>query len=253
MSNDFSLEGKAAIVTGGGRGIGRAIAMGLAEAGCDVAVCSRTPAEIEAAAKEIEGMGRKSFAQETDITDSQQLQTLINRTVEEFGKIDILVNNSARSFLRPLMELREDGYDKIMDTNVKALFMLSRECAKIMKEQGGGRIINITTVGAERGGKGLGVYHASKACVKMLTMCMAVEWAEYNINVNCVGPGLTRTEFSRPIWENPDMAKRVASTIPKGRIAEPEEIVGAVIYLASDASSFVTGQSIYVDGGSMAS
>lgn len=253
MNTNFSLEGKSAIVTGGGRGIGRSIALGLAEAGCNVAVCSRTPAEIEATSKEIEGMGRKSFAMETDITDFEQIQKLVNKTKEDFGKIDILVNNAARSFLRPLMELRVDGYDKILDTNVKALFLLSRECAKVMKEGGGGRIINITTVGAERGGKGLGVYHASKAAVKMLTMCMAAEWAEFNINVNCVGPGLTRTEFSRPIWENPEVAKRVASTIPKGRLAEPEEIVGAVIYLASDASYFVTGQSIYVDGGAMAS
>jgi len=253
MSIDFSLEGKSVIVTGGGRGIGRAIALGMAEAGCDVAICSRTPAEIEATAKEIEGMGRRVLAIQTDITDEGQRQNLVSRTKEEFGRIDVLVNNSARSFLRPLLELREDGYDKIMNTNVKALFFLSRECAAIMKEQGGGRIINITTVGAERAGKGLGTYHASKAAVKMLAMCMANEWAPYNINVNCVGPGLTRTEFSRPIWENPEMSKRVASTIPKGRIAEPEEIVGAVIYLASEASSFVTGQSIYVDGGSMAS
>lgn len=253
MSINFSLEGKCAIVTGGGRGIGRAIALGLAEAGCGVVVCSRTPAEIEATAKDIVKMGRRCIAIETDIADFQQVESLVNRTKQEFGRIDILVNNSARSFLRPLMDLREDGYDKIMDTNVKALFLLSRECAKVMKEQGGGRIINITTVGAERAGKGLGVYHASKAAVKMLSMCMANEWAQFNINVNCVGPGLTRTEFSRPIWENPEMSKRVASTIPKGRIAEPEEIVGAVIYLASEASSFVTGQSIYVDGGSMAS
>jgi NAD(P)-dependent dehydrogenase (short-subunit alcohol dehydrogenase family) len=253
MSTNFSVEGKSAIVTGGGRGIGRAIALGLAQAGCDVAICSRTVAEIEATAEEIRGMGRKCLALETDLTNSEQLMNLVTRTKEELGKIDILVNNSARSFLRPLLELNEVGYDKIMDTNVKALFFLSRECVKIMKEQGGGRIINITTVGAERGGAGIGVYHSSKAAVKMLTMCMATEWAQFNVNVNCVGPGLTRTEFSRPLWENPEIAQRVTANIPKGRIAEPEEMVGAVIYLASDASSFVTGQSIYVDGGSMAS
>ena len=253
MSTNFSLEGKVAIVTGGGRGIGRAVALGLADTGCELAICSRTPEELETTAKDIEAKGRKCLAMETDLSDFQQIQKLVEATKEKFGKIDILVNNAARSFLRPLMELREDGYDKIMDTNVKALFFLSRECAQIMKDQGGGRIINITTVGAERAGKGLGVYHSSKAAVKMLAMCMANEWAEYNINVNCVGPGLTRTEFSRPIWENPEMSKRVANAIPKGRIAEPEEIAGAVVYLASEASSFVTGQSIYVDGGSMAS
>ena len=150
------------------------------------------------------------------------------------------------------MELREDGWDKIFNTNCKGAFLLSRAVAKVMMEQGGGRIINITTVGAVRGGAGMGVYHASKAALSMLTKCMAVEWAPYNINVNAVGPGLTKTAFSQPIWANPEVEKSIAARIPKGRLAEPEEIVGAVLFLCSEDSSFITGQSIYVDGGTLA-
>jgi NAD(P)-dependent dehydrogenase (short-subunit alcohol dehydrogenase family) len=150
------------------------------------------------------------------------------------------------------MDLREDGFDKIFDTNVKGTFLLGRAVAKIMKEQGGGRIVNVTTVGAVRGGVLMGVYHASKAAVKMLTMCMATEWAPYNISVNAVGPGLTKTHFSQPIWANPEVERQIVMRIPKGRLAEPGDIVGAVLFLCSDSSDFIPGQSLYVDGGSLA-
>jgi 2-deoxy-D-gluconate 3-dehydrogenase len=150
------------------------------------------------------------------------------------------------------MDLREDGFDKIFNTNVKGTFLLSRSVAKVMMGRGGGRIVNVTTVGAERGGAMMGAYHASKAAVKMLTMCMAVEWASFNVLVNAVGPGMTKTEFSKPIWSNPEMERQIVSRIPKGRLAEPEEIVGAVLFLCSDAAGYITGQTIYVDGGMLA-
>ena len=173
-------------------------------------------------------------------------------TLDAFKKIDILVNNAARSFMVPLMDLREDGWDKIFDTNCKAVWLLSRAVAKRMGEQGGGRIINITTVGAVRGGAGMGIYHASKAALAMLTKCMAVEWAWFNINVNAVGPGLTKTDFSKPIWSNPDVEKMMTQRIPKGRLAESEEIVPAVLFLCSEGTDYITGETIYVDGGSLA-
>jgi NAD(P)-dependent dehydrogenase (short-subunit alcohol dehydrogenase family) len=257
-----------AIVTGGGKGIGRAIALGLAQAGARVVVASRTQTELEAVAEEIRQAGGQALrpgsgqalrrgsgqalAVVTNITVNEQIDNLVETTMAQFGRIDILVNNAARSFLRPLLKLREDGWDKVFDTNCKAVFLLSRAVARQMIEQGGGRIINITTVGTERAERNLAAYLASKAALKMLTMCMAIEWAQYNINVNAVGPGVTRTDFSQPLWGNPDLAKRVVRLIPKGRIAEPEEIVGAVLFLASDASSFITGQTIYVDGGFLA-
>jgi NAD(P)-dependent dehydrogenase (short-subunit alcohol dehydrogenase family) len=240
-------------VTGGGKGIGKALALGLAGAGAKVVVAARTESELEAVAEEIRNGGGEALARVTDVSQSDQVDALVEATVEGFGGLDIVVNNAARSFMRPMLDLREDGFDKTFDTNVKGTFLLSRAAARVMLEAGGGRIVNVTTVGAERGGSMIGVYHASKAAVKMLTMCMAAEWSPHNILVNAVGPGLTRTEFSQPIWSNPEVAKMVTSRVPMGRIAEPEDIVGAVLFLCSEASGFITGQSLYVDGGAMAS
>ncbi len=251
MDVKFDLNGQVAIVTGGGRGIGKAIALGLADAGASVVICSRTQKEIEEVAAEIRRLGGKALAVLVDLTAADQLENLVNTTVKEFGRIDILINNAARSFLRSLMDLREDGWDKVFNTNVKAVWLLSRLTAKKMMEQKKGRIINITTVGAEKAELGMAAYGCSKAALKMLTRCMAREWAQYGINVNAVGPGLTRTDFSKPIWSNPEVAKHVAQGIPKGRLAEPEEIVGSVLFLASEAAAFITGQSIYVDGGTL--
>jgi len=247
----FNLTGKVAIVTGGGKGIGRAIALGLAESGAAVTIAARSQQEIETVAKEIIKMGGKSIAVVTDLTINEQLENVVQKTLSTFGRIDILVNNAARSFLRSLLDLREDGWDKVFDTNVKAAWLLSRIVARQMIEQKSGQIINITTVGAEKAEVGMAAYGCSKAALKMLTRCMAREWAAYGIRVNAVGPTLTRTEFSKPIWSNPEIAKLVTSTIPMGRLAEPEEIVGAVLFLASGAANFITGQSIYVDGGTL--
>jgi NAD(P)-dependent dehydrogenase (short-subunit alcohol dehydrogenase family) len=251
MNVNFDLSGKIGIVTGGGRGIGRAIALGLARAGASVVISSRTQKEIDGVAEEIKKSGGKALAVLTDLTVNDQLENLVQATVKEFGKIDILVNNAARSFLRSLMDLREDGWDKVFDTNVKAVWLLSRLVARKMMEQKSGRIINITTVGAEKAELGMAAYGCSKAALKMLTRCMAREWAQFGIQVNAVGPGLTKTDFSKPIWSNPEVAKHVSAAIPMGRLAEPEEIVGSVLFLASDAARFITGHSIYVDGGTL--
>jgi NAD(P)-dependent dehydrogenase (short-subunit alcohol dehydrogenase family) len=248
----FDMNGKVAIVTGGGRGIGRAIALGLAESGASVVIAARSQNEIEAVAGEIIKMGGKAIAVVADLTVHEQLENLVQKTLSTFGgRVDILVNNAARSFMRSLLDLREDGWDKVFDTNVKAVWLLSRLVARKMAEQKSGQIINITTVGAEKAESGMGAYGCSKAALKMLTRCMAREWASLGIRVNAVGPTLTRTDFSKPIWSNPEVEKLVASAIPMGRLAEPEEIVGSVLFLASGAANFITGQSIYVDGGSL--
>jgi len=252
MARNYDLGGKVAVVTGGGKGIGKAISMGLAGCGAKVVLASRTQQELEKVADEIKGGGGDATPVVTDLMVGEQLDKLVEITMNTYGRVDILINNAARSFLRPLMDLREDGWDKIFDTNCKAAFLLSRAVAKIMGEQGGGRIVNITTVGAVRGGAGMGVYHASKAALTMLTKCMAVEWASLNVNVNAVGPGLTKTAFSQPIWENPEIEQMITSRIPKGRLGEPEEVVGAVLFLCSEDSNYITGESIYVDGGSLA-
>ena len=251
MDYTFNFQGKTVIVTGSGKGIGRAIALGFAEARANVVLCSRTKTELDSVAEEILARGGKVLTIIADITVNEQLDNLVNTTVKEFGRIDILVNNAARSFLRSLMELREDGWDKVFNTNVKAVWLLSRLVARQMIEQKSGRIINITTVGADKTETGMAAYNCSKAALKMLTRCMAREWATLGINVNAVAPGFTRTDFSKPIWSNPDIAKGISHTIPKGKIAEPQDIVGAVLFLSSKASDYITGDTIYVDGGAM--
>ncbi len=251
MGINFNLSGKTAIVTGGGKGIGRVIALGLAKAGANVVVCSRTKAEIDAVAEEIRKQGGRALSVVTDIMINEQLENLVGAAISEFGRIDILVNNAARSYLRGLLDLREDGWDKIFHTNVKAVWLLSRMVVPKMIEQKGGRIINITTVGADKAEAGMSAYGASKAALKHLTRSMAKEWAQLGINVNAVAPGFTRTDFSKPIWSSPELEQVISKLIPKGKIAEPEDIVGAVLFLASDAASYITGITIYVDGGTM--
>jgi 2-deoxy-D-gluconate 3-dehydrogenase len=252
MGDKPDLTGKVAIVTGGGKGIGKAIALGLAEAGAKVMVASRTGPELEATVVEIQHKGGQAAARVTDLSKPEESDALLAATLEAFGTVDIVVNNAARSVLRPLMDIREDGIDKIFQVNVKAPLLLSRAAAKVMMGKGGGKIVNITTVGAERGGPFMGVYFVSKAALKMLTMCMAVEWAPFNINVNAVGPAMTKTDFSKPLWGNPEMHGQLVSRIPQGRLAEPEDIVGAVLFLCSDAAKFINGTTIYVDGGALA-
>jgi len=252
MARNYDLRGKVAIVTGGSRGIGRAIALGLADCGAKLVLAARTQEALEKVVSEIKGNGGEAMRVVTDLMVSDQIHALVEASMKTYGRVDILINNAARSFLRPLMDLREDGWDKIFDVNCKAVFLLSRAAAKIMGEQGGGRIINITTIGAVRGGAGMGAYHASKAALSMLTKCMAVEWAPLNVNVNAVGPGMTKTAFSQPIWSNPSLEQMITSRVPKGRLAEPEEIVGAVLFLCSEDASYITGESIYVDGGTLA-
>jgi len=252
MTIKYDFSGKVAIITGGGKGIGRALALKLASCGAKVVVASRTAEELAAVVAEIKAGGGEAVAQTTDLMFCEQISALAQAAVNAYGRIDILINNAARSFLRPLMDLREDGWDKIFGVNCKAVFLLSRAAAKIMADKGGGRIINISTVGAVRGGAGMAAYHTSKAALNMLTKCMAVEWAPLNVNVNAVGPGLTRTDFSRALWENPEVEQMISAKIPQGRLADPEDIVGAVLFLCSDASAYITGETIYVDGGTLA-
>jgi 2-deoxy-D-gluconate 3-dehydrogenase len=215
-------------------------------------LAARSADELEQVAGEIRQSGGEALACPTDLMHGEQIDALVAKTAETFGGIDFLVNNAARSFMVPLMDLREDGWDKIFGVNCKAVWLLSRAAAGEMSSRGGGRIVNLSTVGAVRGGAGMAVYHASKAALNMLTKCMAVEWAPLKINVNAVGPGLTKTAFSRPIWENPEVEKMVAAKIPQGRLADPEDVVGPVLFLCAEDSRYMTGETIYVDGGTLA-
>jgi dehydrogenase/reductase SDR family protein 4 len=248
----FSLEGKVAIVTGGSRGIGRAIALGFAEAGADVVVASRTAADLEEVAGQIRGLGRRAVAVQADIAVRAEVDGMVRSTLEEFGTVDVLINNAAINIMRPLVELREEGWDKVMNVGLKGYYLCSQAAAKVMMEKRVGNIVNIASTGAVKAAVGLGAYGIAKAGVVMLTQLLAVELASYNIRVNCIGPSLVRTAFSQPMWANPDVLKAIEATIPLGRIAEPEDIMSVALFLASDASSYITGQTIYADGGALA-
>jgi dehydrogenase/reductase SDR family protein 4 len=247
--DDFSLKGKVALVTGSSRGIGKAIAVGLAKAGADVALASRKLPDLEEVAKEIKGLGRKSLAVATHIGRLEEINNLVSRVKDEFGRIDILVNNAATNpTMDQAIDIGERAWDSIMNLNLKGLFFLSQAVAKLMKEQGGGKIINVASIEGITPGI-LPVYAISKAGVIMATKVMAQEWAKYNIRVNAIAPGLTRTRFSEALLSNPDILSVAMMMTPMGRVAEPEEMVGAVIFLVSDASGYVTGQVLAVDGG----
>lgn len=246
---DFSLEGKVALVTGGSRGIGRAIAVGLANSGADIALASRKLPDLEDAAAEIRGAGRKCLAVQAHAGRVDEINNLVTRVAEEFGRIDILVNNAATNpTVDTALDYTERAWDSVMNLNLKGLFFLSQAVAKVMVAKGGGSIVNIASVEGITPGP-LPVYGISKAGVIHTTKVMAKDWAKYNIRVNCIAPGLTKTKFSEFLWSTPEILEHALKETPMARIAEPDEMVGAAIYLASNASSYVTGQILAIDGG----
>ena len=246
---DFSLKDKVALVTGASRGIGEATAMGLAKAGADLAIVSRKLPDLEKVGEEIKKLGRKCLPVQAHLGTLEEINQLVKRVLEEFGKIDILVNNAATNpTMAQAIDVDERAWDSIMNLNLKGLFFLSQAVGRVMREKGGGKIINVSSVAGITPDL-LPLYSISKAGVNMVTKVMAQQWAQYNIRVNAIAPGLTKTRFSEALWKNPDILKLAMFKTPMGRPAEPEEMVGAIIYLASDAASYVTGQIIAIDGG----
>jgi dehydrogenase/reductase SDR family member 4 len=247
--DEFSLKGKVALVTGGSRGIGKEIAIGLANAGADIALASRKLPDLEEVAKEIKATGRKSMAVATHVGRMEEVTSLVAKVKDTFGKIDILINNAATNpTVDQAIDVEERAWDSIMNLNLKGLFFLSQAVARGMRDQGGGKIVNVASTAGITPDV-LPVYSISKAGVIMATKVMAQQWAQYNIRVNAIAPGLTKTKFSEFLWNNKDILPVAMQGTPLHRIAEPKEMVGAVIFLASDASSYVTGQVLAVDGG----
>lgn len=247
----LSLEGKVALVTGACRGIGRAIAMHFADAGADVAVSCRNQPHLEEVSDEIRGLGRKALSVAAHIRKPEELRNLFEKVREEFGRIDILVNNAATNpGIGLMVDLDEKMYGQIMDTNLRGYTLLSQMAGKLMRDQGGGNIINISSVGGVSPDKGLGLYCISKAGIIMLTKAMAVELGDYGIRVNAIAPGLVQTRFSQALWSNEALLKVEMSHTPLKRIAQPEEVARIALFLASEASAWVTGQTIVMDGGS---
>jgi NAD(P)-dependent dehydrogenase (short-subunit alcohol dehydrogenase family) len=246
----FDLHGKTAVITGSSRGIGRAIAEAMAEAGAWVVISSRKEDACESVAAAIRASGGQALAIPCHVGDQAQLQALVEKTREAFGGIDILVNNvGANPTLGPLSELSDEAFDRVMDSNVKSALWLSKLVLPEMAARRDGAVIFLSSIAALRASAGINAYGAAKAALMQVTRGLAAEWGAHNVRVNCIAPGLIKTDFARALWEDEARAQQRIAETPLGRLGEPRDVAGAAILLASEAGSFITGQTIVVDGG----
>ncbi len=252
----FLLQEKTAIVVGGSKGLGKGMATGLAMAGAKVVLCSRTQADLDAAAKEItEKTGNPNVTGiAEDITSIDGINSLVARTVEIYGQIDVLINAAGINIRKPALEFTEEDWDRVQNTQLKYVFFLSQAVARHMKEKGiKGKIINIASLTSQLGLKNMISYCCAKGAIVQMTKAMANELAKDGINVNAIGPGYYETEMTKPLFENPEYRQSLLSRIPKDRFGVADDLMGAAVFLASSASDYITGQVIYVDGGWLAS
>lgn len=246
----FDLTDKVALVTGASKGIGAAMAHGLANFGAKVIVSSRSQESVDAVAAEIRANGGEATGVSCHVGDEQQLQHLFDRTVELYGGVDVLINNAATNpVYAPLDQMDGSVFDKIMGVNVRACHLLANLCFPSMKSRGGGSIVNVASVEGYAPSKGLGLYSVSKAALIMLSRAQGKEWGKAGIRSNALCPGLVKTKFSAALWQNDQIMQVVKGHLPAGRAATPEEMVGLAVFLASSASSYCTGQAFVADGG----
>jgi 2-deoxy-D-gluconate 3-dehydrogenase len=248
--SSFGLEDQIAIVTGASQGIGRTLAISLAQAGADIALVSRTRSDLEAVAKEIEAAGRQALVLPADIQDVSQIRKLVDAVHTTFGKIDILINNAAWTATVEALEATEEEWDQTLDTSLKAIFFASQAVAKIMIQQGRGKIVNIGSTLGRTAFARRSVYGAAKAGVHQLTRALALEWAAKGISVNAVAPCITETPTRRELFERPGYKEwATGQMLPVGRWAQPEDLIGATLFLCSSLSDMVVGHVLMVDGG----
>jgi NAD(P)-dependent dehydrogenase (short-subunit alcohol dehydrogenase family) len=248
------LEGRVALVTGASRGIGRAVALALASAGADVALAARGADQLEAVAQEVTALGGRALALTCDVTDADQVERLLGSVEREFGRLDVLVNNAGGAHtVRPLEDVDGRAFERGIALNLTAVQNTMRAAARLLRlRSDGAAVVNIVSIAAARGIEGMSYYSAAKAAVVGLTRAAAREWGPHGIRVNCLGPGWIETELSRPLREDEDFFARSIDAIPLRRWGRPEEVASAALFLASDASRYVNGTTLYVDGGLLA-
>lgn len=245
----FGLEGKTVLVTGGSRGIGLEIARSLLKENANVVICGRKKEGLDTA---VETLGNPSslFAFQAHIAKEEEVDALFAATLEKFSRVDVLINNVGMNIMTPAVgDIEPVIWSKIIDSNLNATFLCSRKASQLMKTQGSGKIVNISSIAGRKASPGMGVYGVAKSGIEMLTKVLASELASSNVQVNSVAPGMVRTDFSKLFWSSEQLYEQIVQGIPLGRIAEPMDVVNPVLFLASEASSFITGQTIVVDGG----
>lgn len=247
--NEFSLEGKVAIITGASRGIGKAIAETFARAGARLALCSRKPEGLQAAAAEIREFGQV-LAVQAHVGKADDVRNLVAQTIEAYGRVDVVVNNAATNpHFGPVLTADEGQWLKILDTNLLGAVRLIQAVALRMEEQGGGKIINMASVAGLRPSPGMGLYGIGKAALIQLTRQLALELGRHNIQVNAIAPGIIETRFSQVLWQTPQISEPLLANLPLGKFGQPPDVAGLALYLASPASDYVTGAVFSVDGG----
>ncbi len=246
----FSLENKVALITGSTKGIGKSIAERMAEQGARVVISSRNQEACDEVANEINANGGEAIAVACNINYPEQLQNLAQATLDKWGKIDSLVCNAALNpYFGPSQDIPDSAFDKVMNANIGSVHRLCQLVIPQMAEAGGGAVVIVSSIGGLKGTATLGAYAISKAADMQIARNLAVEWGPKNVRVNCIAPGLIRTDFARALWENPEIYEATVANYPLRRIGEPDEIAGAAVFLASDAGSFTTGQTLVIDGG----